>query len=268
MIYRSPGSAHGPDHPRTLRIFEWRNEPDPRVDVKRRPQAPPLVPDPALREYAAPMSRQENVPLPAVRRLSLYLRQLEIIQATDRQTVSSKQLGAALGISDAQIRKDLAYFGQFGHPGIGYRVPEMIARLRRILGTDRKSNVLVNGAGNLGRALLSYKGFANKGFEIVAVFDNNPAIIGTRVGPQDALQIRHSDEMKAAVRQMNIRLGILAVPGATAQAAADQMIDAGVRAILSFAPCTIQVPMSVAVSSVDLSVQLEQLAFQLGTVTG
>ncbi|MHC5112282.1 MAG: redox-sensing transcriptional repressor Rex [Planctomycetota bacterium] len=212
------------------------------------------------------MSKQEHVPLPAVRRLSLYLRQFELIQASDRQTVSSKQLGAALGISDAQIRKDLAYFGQFGHPGIGYRVPEMIARLRRILGTDRKSNVAVVGAGNLGRALLSYKGFANKGFEIVAVFDNNDGIIGHRVGPKGGIKIHHPDEMRAMIHSQNIRLGILAVPGPAAQLAADQMIEAGMRAILSFAPCTIQVPDSVAVSSVDLSVQLEQLAFQISTV--
>lgn len=209
------------------------------------------------------MSKQEHIPQPAIRRLSLYLRQFEIIQATDRQTVSSKQLGAALGISDAQIRKDLAYFGQFGHPGIGYRVPEMIARLRRILGTDRKSNVMLIGAGNLGRALLSYKGFANKGFEIVAVFDNNRSLIGQAVGPKNSPPIRHVSEMTETVRARSIRLAILAVPGPNAQTAADQIVESGVRAILSFAPCTLRVPTTVAVSSVDLSVQLEQLAFQL-----
>jgi len=209
------------------------------------------------------MNRPENVPLPAVRRLCLYLRQLEIIHAADSQTVSSKQLGAVLGISDAQIRKDLAHFGQFGHPGVGYRVPEMVARLREILGTDRTANVLLIGAGNLGRALLSYKGFAKRGFEIVAVFDSHPALIGTQFGADRNLVVCHPDEMPEIVEARAIRFGILAVPGSAAQQATDKLVAAGVRAVLSFAPCALQVPQDVAVSSVDLSVQLEQLSFQI-----
>lgn len=212
------------------------------------------------------MNRPDNVPLPAVRRLCLYLRQLEIIHAADSQTVSSKQLGAVLGISDAQIRKDLAHFGQFGQPGVGYRVPEMVARLREILGTDRTANVLLMGAGNLGRALLSYKGFTKRGFEIVAVFDNHPALIGTLLGADRDLRVRHPDEMPEIVEARSIRFGILAVPGSAAQQATDKLVEAGVRAVLSFAPCTIKVPQDVAVSSVDLSVQLEQLSFQISGV--
>src|SRR5437667_7993376 len=123
-------------------------------------------------------SRPELIPNPAVRRLSLYLRQLEAFKRKDRRTISSKQLGESLGLTDAQVRKDLAYFGQFGHPGIGYRVDDLIAQVKHILGTDKTWNVLIVGAGNLGRALLSYKGFQAKGFRLVAVFDSDPGKIG------------------------------------------------------------------------------------------
>src|SRR5580765_8876662 len=117
-------------------------------------------------------SRQEPIPNPAVRRLSLYLRQLESFKKKDRRTISSKQLGESLGLTDAQVRKDFAYFGQFGHPGIGYRVDDLIAQVKRILGTDKIWDVLLVGAGNLGRALMAYRGFTNKGFNLAAVFDN------------------------------------------------------------------------------------------------
>src|SRR4051794_7846693 len=127
--------------------------------------------------------RPEPVPNPAVRRLSLYLRQLESFKRKDRRTISSKQLGESLGLTDAQVRKDFAYFGQFGHPGIGYRVDDLIAQVKRILGTDKTWNVLLVGAGNLGRALSAYRGFESKGFHLVAVFDNDPALIGKRLGP-------------------------------------------------------------------------------------
>src|SRR5687768_4159934 len=124
--------------------------------------------------------RPELIPNPAVRRLSLYLRQLEAFQRKDRRTISSKQLGESLGLTDAQVRKDLAYFGQFGHPGIGYRVEDLIAQVRKILGTDKTWNVLLIGAGNLGRALMAYKGFASKGFQLVAVFDSDASKVGKR----------------------------------------------------------------------------------------
>src|SRR3972149_10114415 len=111
------------------------------------------------------MAKSEKIPAPAVRRLSLYLRQLEAFSEDDRRTVSSRELGEALGLSDAQVRKDLAHFGQFGHPGIGYRVPELILRVRRIPGTDRISHVLLVGVGNLGRALIAFRGLTTPGFE-------------------------------------------------------------------------------------------------------
>src|SRR5215207_7987715 len=122
--------------------------------------------------------RLDSIPNPAVRRLSLYLRQLESFQRKDRRTISSKQLGESLNLTDAQVRKDLAYFGQFGHPGIGYRVDDLIAQVKRILGTDKVWNVLLVGAGNLGRALMAYKGFGAKGFRLVAVFDAAQPLAG------------------------------------------------------------------------------------------
>ncbi len=214
------------------------------------------------------MTKPDNIPAPAVRRLSLYLRQLEIFHESDRRTVSSRELGEALGLSDAQVRKDLAYFGQFGHPGIGYRVGELIQRVRQILGTDKKSNVLLVGAGNLGRALLAYRGFSKRGFDVVAVFDNDPRVIGQMMDGPSPMQIQSLKDMSKTVSQHNIRFGILAVPGTAAQAATDTMVAAGIRGILNFAPITLQVEPGISVSSVDLAVHLEQLSFQLGvTIT-
>src|SRR5580704_17844271 len=128
-------------------------------------------------------TRADSFPNPAVRRLSLYLRQLESFKRKDRRTISSKQLGQSLNLTDAQVRKDLAYFGQFGHPGIGYRVDDLIAQVKRILGTDKTWNVLLAGAGNLGRALMAYNGFDAKGSRLAAVFDADPAKVGKRLGP-------------------------------------------------------------------------------------
>jgi redox-sensing transcriptional repressor len=196
------------------------------------------------------MARVDNIPTRTVRRLSLYLRQLETFHHSDRRTISSKELGAALNLSDAQVRKDLAYFGQFGHPGIGYRVAELIHRVRRILGTDKVSNVLLVGVGNLGRALLAFRGFDQRGFEIVAAFDNDPAKIGLPVNSPHPVHIQPVSEMSETIAARSIRV-------------ADMMVGAGIRGILNFAPVRIQVDPEVAVSSVDLAVQLEQLSFQL-----
>src|SRR6187401_1941435 len=124
---------------------------------------------------------REPIPTPAVRRLSLYLRQLEAFKRKDRRTISSKQLGESLHLTDAQVRKDLAYFGQFGHPGIGYRVGDLIEQLRKILGTDRQWNAAVVGAGNIGRAVMAYQRFRRKGFDVVAVFDNDSKVVGKMI---------------------------------------------------------------------------------------
>jgi redox-sensing transcriptional repressor len=207
-----------------------------------------------------PTRGADSFPNPAVRRLSLYLRQLESFKRKDRKTISSRQLGESLNLTDAQVRKDLAYFGQFGHPGIGYRVDDLIGQVRHILGTDRTWNVLLVGAGNLGRALMAYRGFDAKGFRLVAVFDNDPAKAGTRQGDYEVQSLA---DLPATVRKLKIQLGIMAVPPDTAQDVADLLVEAGVRGLLNFAPVSIQVPPDVALNAVDLAVQLEQLSFQM-----
>jgi len=204
--------------------------------------------------------RLDLIPNPAVKRLSLYLRQLETFKRKDRRTISSKQLGESLNLTDAQVRKDLAYFGQFGHPGIGYRVDDLIGQLRKILGTDKTWNVLLVGAGNLGRALVSYRGFDAKGFRLAAVFDRDPSKIGTQLGD---FTIHSLADLQKVVNEMSIRLGIIAVPADVAQEVADLLVGAGVRGLLNFAPVSIQVPQDVAINAVDLAVQLEQLSFQV-----
>jgi redox-sensing transcriptional repressor len=190
----------------------------------------------------------------------LYLRQLEAFKRTDRRTISSRQLGESLGLTDAQVRKDLAYFGQFGHPGIGYKVDDLIAQVKRILGTDKVWNVLLVGAGNLGRALSAYKGFNAKGFRLVAIFDADPTKVGRKLGP---FVIQPIAEMSDVVQKQQIRLAMVAVPADNAQGVVDQLVAAGVRGILNFAPVSVVVPANVALNAVDLSVQLEQLSFQV-----
>jgi len=204
--------------------------------------------------------RPELIPNPAVRRLSLYLRQLEAFKRKDRRTISSKQLGESLGLTDAQVRKDLAYFGQFGHPGIGYRVDELIAKVRQILGTDKTWNVLLVGAGNLGRALLAYRGFDAKGFRMVAVFDTDPAKVGKRQGN---FVIQGPSELRETIQKNNIKLAIIAVPADNAQDVADQLVEAGIKGLLNFAPISLSVPADISLNAVDLAVQLEQISFQV-----
>jgi len=205
-------------------------------------------------------SRPDLVPNPAVRRLSLYLRQLESFKRKDRRTVSSKQLGESLNLTDAQVRKDLAYFGQFGHPGIGYRVDELIAQVKKILGTDKVWNVLLVGAGNLGRALMAYKGFNAKGFRLTNVFDASNQLVGKKMG---TFTVQPMTELQATIQKHQIRLAMVAVPADSAQDVVDQLVEAGTRGILNFAPTSVNVPDHIALNAVDLSVQLEQLSFQV-----
>jgi redox-sensing transcriptional repressor len=203
--------------------------------------------------------RPDLIPNPAVRRLSLYLRQLEAFKRTDRRTISSKQLGESLGLTDAQVRKDLAYFGQFGHPGIGYRVDDLIAQVRHILGTDKTWNVLLVGAGNLGRALMAYRGFNIKGFNLVAVFDNDPNKTGKKTGN---FTVQPLTELEDTIRKNAIKLAIMTVPAEVAQDVADKLVASGIRGLLNFAPVSLQLPPDVALNAVDLAVSLEQLSFQ------
>lgn len=199
-----------------------------------------------------------NVPAAVVNRLSMYLRELRHLLEEGKQTISSSQLGRRLGFTDAQVRKDLAHFGHFGHPGIGYRCDELVQAIRKILGTDRQWNVGLVGVGNLGQALLGYKGFASQGFQIIAAFDADPGKQGRDI---DGVHVYPADSLADEISQQKIDLGIIAVPAAHAQAAADQLVAAGVSGILNFAPCTVNVPPEVSQVGVDLARELEQVTF-------
>ncbi len=217
------------------------------------------------RDSRPPAGGGESRPSRAsVGRLSLYLRRLERLQREGARTVSSSQLGDALGITDAQVRKDLAYLGNLGQPGIGYPTEEVIAAIRRALGIDREWSVALIGVGNLARALLRYRGFQQRGFRIVALFDVDPEKIGQRV---DGLEIHGPERMAAVIAASGAELGLLTVPPESAQAVADALVVAGIRGVLNFAPIVLRLPPGVSLVSVDLTVQLEQLAFlvQLGT---
>ena len=198
------------------------------------------------------------VPKPVVGRLSLYLREVQHLIRDGRETTNSNELGRLLGVTDAQVHKDLAYFGQFGHPGVGYRCQELVAAIKIIMGTNTSWNVALIGIGNLGRALLRYKGFHEQGFQIVAAFDVDDGVIGTKVEGVDVYHIQH---LAKIVMQQSIRLVTIAVPSHAAQTVVDQIVEIGIEGILNFAPVTISVPSQVRVIGVDLAMELEQLAF-------
>jgi redox-sensing transcriptional repressor len=199
-------------------------------------------------------------PKAVVSRLSLYLRELQHLLREGQETVSSSHLGQRLGFTDAQVRKDLAYFGGFGYPGIGYRCEELVGAVRRILGTDRGWGVAMVGVGNLGRALLGYKGFSQQGFRIAAAFDIDQGTVGTTV---EGVPIYHLDQLAAVVRKERIKLGMVVVPATAAQTVADHLVAAGIDGILNFAPVTITLPDNVSVVGVDLAIELEQLTFSV-----
>jgi redox-sensing transcriptional repressor len=196
--------------------------------------------------------------------LSLYLRGLEGFRREGFHKVSSSQLGSALGLTDAQVRKDLAALGHLGHPGIGYPIPDLITAIRRTLGLDRIWPVALVGVGNLARALLRYRGFGQQGFRIVALFDTDPAKIGQRL---EGLEIHATDQMPAVIATSGAELGLLTVPSEAAQGVADALVAAGIRGVLNFAPMVLRLPPGVSLVSVDLAIQMEQLAFlvQMGS---
>ena len=199
-----------------------------------------------------------SVPKVVVSRISLYLRELQRLVSAGQQTISSGQLGTLLGFSDAQVRKDLGFFGQFGYPGVGYRCDELIRAMRDILGTNHAWSVAMVGVGNLGQALLGYRGFGNQNFSIAAAFDADPAKVGQVV---QGLTVQHVDDLAATVKAKAIRLGMIVVPAGRAQEAADRLVAAGVEGIVNFAPVTLALPPHVQVVGVDLAIELEQLSF-------
>ena len=194
----------------------------------------------------------------SVGRLSLYLRRLEGLLREGTTKVSSGLLGEALGVTDAQVRKDLAYLGNLGHPGIGYSVSELIAAIRRALGIDRDWSAALVGVGNLARALLRYQGFVERGFRFVALFDADPAKVGQHV---EGLEVHPLEAMSSVIAATGAELGVLTVPSEAAQAVAEALLAAGIRGLLNFTPRVLRLPPEISVVSVDLTVQLEQLAF-------
>src|SRR5687767_1366255 len=171
------------------------------------------------KDKSSDSAAEGSVPKAVVTRLSLYLRELQHLVRDGRETTSSNQLGKLLGFTDAQVRKDLAYFGHFGHPGIGYRCDELISAIRRILGTDRTWTVTMVGVGNLGRALLRYRGFASQGFHVVAAFDRDDRVVGSTI---EGIPVYAMEDIGAKVRQLRIQLGMITVPAPEAQRVADQ----------------------------------------------
>jgi redox-sensing transcriptional repressor len=198
-------------------------------------------------------------------RLSIYLRCLDHLAASGVRTVSSQSLAGQFRLNAAQIRKDLAWFGEFGVRGQGYSAAGLAAHLRQILGVGEPINVAVIGAGNLGQALADYPGFPRDGFFPVALFDRASAKVGT--ASRGGIPIYHVRRLAAVVRKEAIRIAMIAVPAAAAQRAAGLAADAGIRAILNFAPGTVTVPAGVKVKNVDLTISLEGLAFHLASVS-
>jgi len=204
------------------------------------------------------ISSQGGLSRASAGRLSLYLRSLDSLRREGVGKVSSSQLGEAVGVSDAQVRKDLAVLGNLGQPGIGYATPELIAAIRRTLGIDREWKAVLVGVGNLARALLRYRGFQQQGFRLVALCDSDPAKVGQVV---EGLTIKSTNEISEVVAKTGAELGILTVPAEAAQAVTDQLAAGGIRGLLNFAPAVLKMPPGVSVVTVDLTVQLEQLAF-------
>ena len=207
-----------------------------------------------------PASRVPKIPEMTVRRLSIYSRCLAQLDEDGVKTISSQELAERFYLNSVQVRKDLAYFGEFGIRGIGYYVANLRAELSRLLGLDREWRVALVGFGNLGSALFHYRGFARQGFRIAAIVDDDPAKAGR---PVDGLEILPLAELPRVVKQQGIQIGVIAVPGESAQAVADRLVAAGVRAVLNFAPARLKVPKDVRLQNVDLSIELENLSFHL-----
>jgi redox-sensing transcriptional repressor len=206
------------------------------------------------------MSTAETVSPLTLNRLSVYLRCLRHLQEQGVRRISSQELAARYLLSATQIRKDLAQFGEFGIRGVGYDVDQLAAQLTALFGLDREHRLVIVGMGNLGSALARFLGFNQGPFRVVAGVDRDPAKVGQRV---DGLVIRHSDDLARAVAETGAVIGVLAVPAQAAQSCYDDLVRAGVRAVLSFAPVHVQQRPAVPVKEVDLRIHLEELAFLL-----
>jgi len=193
-----------------------------------------------------------------VRRLSLYLRFLEEFEEQGASTVSSAALAARGGTTSAQVRKDLSFFGSFGKRGMGYDVSALKAQLGEILGLDRRYRVVVIGAGKIGSALVQYGGFRARGFDLIAIYDNDPKKIGRQ---WNGLTVRHVAQLEKDLEQQHADIAAVVTPAEAAQQVAERLVECGINAILNFAPVQLQVPDSVAVKTVNLVLELEALSY-------
>jgi len=204
-----------------------------------------------------PENMEKKVPQVTVKRLSRYLRVLERFQEKGYETVSSEELATELDVKPSQLRKDLAYFGEFGTRGMGYSIPRLSEALRRILGLHRQWAIAIIGVGNLGTALLRYSGLNQKGFRVAALFDDDPEKVGSS---RSGIHIYHMDDLPEVVKEKNIQIVILTVPAPAARAVTEEAIGSGVRALLNFAPVNIKTPPDVLAIQVDITSELKILS--------
>jgi redox-sensing transcriptional repressor len=201
-----------------------------------------------------------EIPPVVIDRLPLYARALASLESHGREVVSSQELGHVLNVTPAQIRKDLSYFGRFGKQGRGYNVQKLLDELRRILGLNRQWTMALVGAGRLGRAIMGYEGFTPQGFRIVEAFDSDPNVVGTEVS---GVVIKDTADLETVLRVNRVDVGIVAVPGETAQGVIDALVRCGVRAILNYAPIAAHVPRGVHIKRVDPVLALQGMTYYL-----
>ena len=201
-----------------------------------------------------------SIPEETIRRLSLYLRILRFLEKEGVRVISSERLTKHLHITSAQARKDLAYFGSFGQPGVGYNVRRLREGVEKILGLNLSWQVILVGVGKLGAALISYPGFRHFGFKILAAFDNNPAKVGQAISGIPVLDDR---QMEDFIREHQIKVAIMTVPASAAQDIARRLVNSGISAILNFAPRYLSIPENIQIKSVDMAMELENLVYYL-----
>ena len=206
--------------------------------------------------------KSEKISELTTNRLSVYLRCLDTLAAAGIKTVSSQALAKQFNLNSAQIRKDLGYFGEFGVRGVGYYVDDLRDHITRILGLDTPHRVGIIGAGRLGTALANYNGFSKSSFTVVALFDNDPAKVGERIGPGEIL-VHDVNNLDRIINEQGIDLMVIAVPARAAQRVLNQVMAAGIRAVLNFAPASLRSRLGVKVRTVDLTTSLESLSYFL-----
>jgi redox-sensing transcriptional repressor len=206
------------------------------------------------------MSNNKQIPDIIISRLPIYVRALQYMQDKGKQNTSSQELGELLNISAAQIRKDLSQFGEFGKQGTGYNISFLISKLREILKIDCVWDLAIVGMGDMGHALSRYPGFKDRGFKVAMIFDNDPAKIGSQA---DEFTILGVSEMVAAIQKASIKIAMLCVPASAAQETADQLVQAGVKAILNYAPINLNMPPGVRVQYLDPSIGLQRMSYYL-----